>query len=344
MALLCRVAENMFWLSRYVERAIAVIRVVDVTAHLELDAGDAGSADVDFWTPLLGPVVDGTPNAPASDQAPRPSDVRYHLAFDADNPSSLISCIRRARATAREVRESISSEMWEQINTSYLALADPACVRQVEEDLHGFYTRTRDGLLLIQGLADVTIAQDASWAFLSLGKYLERAENVARLLRVQWHLLAGAPSQRYGDETVRLLAVLRSAGSAEAYARYYSLRVDPPRVLEFLLLNPTFPQSVRYCLGAAWSALESIAHGVAPADVNASPPVRALGLLRARLEHATVDEIIEHGLEESLAEVQSGIAQVTDRVTREYFRFAPAVGRQMAVARAAQIMAAQQQQ
>jgi uncharacterized alpha-E superfamily protein len=101
---------------------------------------------------------------------------------------------------------------------------------------------------------------------------------------------------------------------------------------------------VRYCLGAAWSALESIAHGVAPADVNASPPVRALGLLRARLEHATVDEIIEHGLEESLAEVQSGIAQVTDRVTREYFRFAPAVGRQMAVARAAQIMAAQQQQ
>jgi uncharacterized alpha-E superfamily protein len=344
VALLCRVAENMFWLSRYVERAIAVIRVVDVTAHLELDAGDPGAADIDFWTPLLGPVVDLPPNAASSDQAPRPSDVRYHLAFDPDNPNSLVSCIRRARATAREVRESISSEMWEQINTSYLAMADPARVRELEQDLHGFYTRTRDGLLLIQGLADVTVAHDASWDFLILGKYLERAENVARLLRVQSHLLAGVPAHNYEDETVRLLAVLRSAGSAEAYARYYSLRVEAPRVLEFLLLNPTFPQSVRYCLGAAWSALESVAHGVAYADVNALPPVRALGLLRARLEHASVDEVIEHGLEESLSEVQHGIAQVTDRITREYFRFAPAVGRQMAVARAAQIMAGQQQQ
>lgn len=344
MTLLCRVAESMFWLGRYVERAIAVIRVVDVTAHLELDAGDPTSADVDFWTPLLGPVVDPAPTEPTSDHRPGPSDVRYHLAFDGDNPNSLVSCIRRARATAREVRESISSEMWEQINTSYLALSDPTRMRELEEDLHGFYVRTRDGLLLIQGLADVTLAHDAAWSFISLGKYLERAENVARLLKVQCYLLTGAPAQRYGDETVRLLAVLRSAGSAEAYARYYSLRVEAPRVLEFLLLNPTFPQSVRFCLGAAWSALESVAHGVAYADVSAAPPVRALGLLRARLEHASVDEIIERGLEESMSEVQSGIAEVSDRLTREYFQFSPAVGRHMPVARAAQIMAAQQQQ
>src|SRR5437016_5368625 len=178
MPLLRRVAENMFWLNRYVERAIAVIRVVDVTAHLELDAGDADSQDVDFWTPLLGPTQDGEPHQLDNAEAPtpRPHDVRYFLSFDADNPGSLVSCVRCARASAREVRDSISSEMWEQINTSYLALADPARVRDVEEDLHDFYTRTRDGLLLIQGLADVTVAHDASWDFLTLGKYLERAE------------------------------------------------------------------------------------------------------------------------------------------------------------------------
>jgi uncharacterized alpha-E superfamily protein len=344
MPLLCRVAENMFWLSRYVERAIAVIRVVDVTAHLELDAGDASAHDVDFWTPLLGPVVDTNVALPASanDALPRPSDVRYHLAFDSDNPNSLVACVRHARAAAREVRESISSEMWEQINTTYLALSDSAAY-DVEEDVSGFYRRIRDGLLLIEGLADVTVAHDETWSFLTLGKYLERAESVARLLKLQTYLLGGGPARLYGDETVRLLAVLRSAGSAEAYARFYSLRVEAPRVLEFLLLNPTFPQSVRFSLGSAWAALRSVAYTLCYVDINTSPPVRALGRLRAQLEHASVDEIIEQGLDEFLQDVQTATAELTDSITREYFRFTPISGRQMAVARAAQIMAAQQQ-
>ena len=129
MSLLCRVAEHMFWLNRYVERAVATIRVVDVTAHLELDAGDADAEQIDFWTPLLGPALDGVhlQDAPR----PQPIDVRYYLAFDPDNPSSLISCVRHARAAAREVRDSISSEMWEQINTTYLMLTEPDRMRDV---------------------------------------------------------------------------------------------------------------------------------------------------------------------------------------------------------------------
>src|SRR5947199_3632593 len=173
MPLLCRVAENMFWLNRYVERAIAIIRVVDVTAHLELDSGDSDADDIDFWTPLLGPALemvsaDGAEEAPA----PLPHDVRYYLAFDQDNPSSLVSCVRHARAAAREVRDSISSEMWERINTSFLMLAEPNRVRDLEDDLHAFYRSVRDSLLLIQGLADATVAHDEPWQFLTLGKYL----------------------------------------------------------------------------------------------------------------------------------------------------------------------------
>src|ERR1700730_3781034 len=210
MPLLCRVAEHMFWLNRYVERAIATIRVVDSTAHLELDAGDADAQEVDFWTPLLGgDTLDSVHQQDA--RHPLPPDVRYYLAFDADNPSSLVSCVRHARAAAREVRESISSEMWEQINTSYLMLSEPDRVRDLEEDLHAFYKRIRDGLMLIQGLADATIAHDETWQFLSLGMYLERADNVSRLLRMQCHLLTNS-APPVGDDTVRLLAVLRSAG------------------------------------------------------------------------------------------------------------------------------------
>ncbi len=303
MELLCRVAENMFWLNRYVERAISIIRVVDVTAHLELDAGDAEDREVDFWTPLLGPALDAAQHHDAPQ--PSPQDVRYYLAFDPDNPSSLVSCVRAARNAARQVRDSISSEMWERINTSFLELIKSQRVGELEDDLHGFYRQVRDGLLLIQGLADATVAHDEAWQFLELGKYLERADNVSRLLRLQGHMLTTArrPSDA-GDETVRWLAVLRSAGSAEAYSRYYSLRVEPTRVLEFLLLNPTFPQSVRYSLGSAWSALESIAQAT---DEGSAPPVRALGMLQARLEHASVDEVLEHGLEEFLGGIHSGV-------------------------------------
>jgi uncharacterized alpha-E superfamily protein len=338
-SLLCRVAENMFWLSRYVERAIAVIRVVDVTAHLELDAGDPETEHIDFWIPLLGPVTDMGLDSAATDHLPRPADVRYHLAFDADNPNSLVSCVRRARSAAREVRDSISSEMWEQINTTYLVVGEPDRVRDLEEDLHSFYRSVRDSLLLIQGLADASVAHDEAWQFLTLGKYLERAENVSRLLRLQSHLLT-VSTPAPGDDTVRWLAVLRSAGSAEAYSRYYSLRVEPSRVLEFLLLNPAFPQSVRYSLGVAWSALESIAQMT---DVGSAPPVRALGMLRARLEHASVDEVLEFGLHDFLTGIQDDIGRVSERTTRAFFRYAPQLGRNVAVARAAQIMAGQQQ-
>lgn len=340
MPLLCRVAENMFWLNRYVERAISIIRVVDVTAHLELDSGDPDAEGIDYWTPLLGPAIDSVAHDGEDESpAPLPHDVRYYLAFDPDNPSSLVSCVRQARSAAREVRDSISSEMWERINTSFLMLAEPDRVRDLEDDLHAFYRGVRDSLLLIQGLADATVAHDESWQFLSLGKYLERADNVSRLLRLHSRLLTSG-SAPHGDETVRWLAVLRSAGSAEAYSRYYSLRVEPTRVLEFLLLNPLFPQSVRYSLGAAWEALQSIS---SETSTGSGPPVRLLGMLRARLEHASVDEVLAFGLEEFLANVQDEIAQVSERLTRAFFRYTPPLGRDRAVARAAQIMAAQQQ-
>lgn len=344
--MLCRVAENMFWLSRYVERAIAVVRLIDVTGHLELDAGEADEHGEDFWTPLLGPVGSGGYLNLAPGEVPAPRDVRYHLAFDAENPNSLVSCVRRARAAAREVRESISSEMWEQINTQYLTLVDPTLATQAEDELHTFHRRVHEGLVLIQGSADCTLAHDEPWRFLSLGKYLERADNVSRVLNLQTHLLLSAGAEthgRPGDDFVRWLAVLQSCGSAEAYARYYSLRVDPPRVIEFLLLNPHFPQSVRFSLGAAWDSLSAISGPPSLASDDSSLPIRALGTLRARLDYAGVDEVLEEGLAEFLTDVQRRIDVVAERLTSTYFRTEARSGRQIAVARAAISMTGQDQ-
>ncbi|HVG98383.1 MAG TPA: alpha-E domain-containing protein [Chloroflexota bacterium] len=353
--MLARVAEDLFWMSRYVERALAVARLIDVTVHLELD--DGGGADSDtLWAPLLRPALGSDSGVLALLTAPSPApavrDVRHELAFNSENPSSLISLIRLARASARGVRECISSEMWEQLNTLYLWLVSSQVRLEAEENPHGFHRRVREGAQFMQGLADSTLARDEAWHFITLGTYLERAQSVARVLNLETHLLM--PAVAHGeldalrpdtsrDDMVRWLAVLRSCGSAEAYARYYSLRVEPARVIEFLLLNEIFPQSVRFSLNAAWEALSGIA-GRMRSPRSDQPAARALGLLRARLEHAAVDEVLEEGLDVFLSDVQRRIEVVVGHVTHTYLRHEPQAGRVVGVARAAMIMAAQQQQ
>ena len=129
--MLCRVADDIFWMSRYVERAVWVGRLIDVVWHFELDAGDQDE-DAGVWVPLLGP------NHPKVTGAGTPSaqDVRHFLAFDQENPSSLVNLIRKARSAAQGVRESISSEMWEQLNTVYLSLHTTRPASQAEDDPH----------------------------------------------------------------------------------------------------------------------------------------------------------------------------------------------------------------
>jgi uncharacterized alpha-E superfamily protein len=307
--MLCRVAEQMFWMSRYLERAISVSRMADVMLHLELDLGE---------------------------QASSTTTAREQMTFGHDDPSALVGCVRNARMAARGIRESISSEMWEHTNTLFLSVIDPRLMHEAETDPPTFYKRLREGAQSIHGLADSTLAHGEDWHFYSLGKFLERADSVTRVLSLdsQWLWL---------DSTVRWLAVLRTCGSAEAYARYYSMRVEPARVIEFLLFNPIFPQSVRFSVNAAWSALSAIADDEAFLR-GPNPALRALGLLRANVEHAAVDEVLELGLGSFLTDVQRRVSEVTDHVTRIYLRDQAGLERQMPAARAARIMAAQQQQ
>lgn len=340
--MLCRVADDIFWMSRYVERAIAVGRLIDVVWHFELDAGEQDD-DGSFWLPLLG--TEGS-RPYLSGGKPTPRDVRHYLALAPENGSSLVSCIRKARTAAQGVRESISSEMWEQLNTVYLSLNSARVMAEAEDDPYAFYRRIRDGMWFVQGLADSTLLRDESWLFFCLGRSLERADSLARTLTLQASLLqeASASSQ---DDVVRWLAVLRSCGAAEAYSHYYALRIEPARVIEFLLLNPLFPQSIRFCLESAMSALEAIAGPVTigmPGVGKGDLAVRALGLLEARLRHTAVDEILEGGLEPFLEDIRQRVQTVSEHVTAGYLRDEPQPGRLVAVARAAMIMASQQQQ
>ena len=330
--MLCRVAEEIFWMGRYVERTVAVARLIDVTWHLELDDRDAGNPQHAVWVRLV-----------ADDAGPHsPSEVRHWMAFDRGNPRSLVSCVQRGRAAARGVRESISSEMWEALNTLHLSLTDPALETMVEDDPHTFYKRVGAEAQYIQGLADCTLPRDEPWLFATLGKDLERADNVANVLSVQAHLLV-ASTVREAEDTVRWLAVLRSCGSAEAYARYYALRTEPARVVEFLLLNGSYPQSVRFSLHEAAQALAALGGAQGPGGASTAA-ARSLGLLAAQLEHAAVDEVLEGGLQSYLTALRRDIARVVDHITRVYLRDEPRPTRHVAAARAAVLMAEQQQQ
>lgn len=321
--MLCRAAEDLFWLSRYVERAVAGSRLVEVTQHLELDAHAT-----DFWAPLVGDTI-----------ARRVKDVRRYLTSAEDNPNSLISCVRQARELARGVRECITSEMWEEINTLWMTLRQPRSARRPYRDPRTFHRVVRERLQQFQGLADLTLARDEPWQFLQLGTSLERADAVTLLLYRQAHLLTRGRGE---EDIVRWLALLRSCGSAEAYATYYSLRVEPSRIVEFLLLNPLFPQSVRFSLCAADSAMGAIAALRAAAGNDPGAPVRTLGKVRARVEHVGIDEIFGAGLDVFLDAVEDDVALVTEQLTITYFRDQPHAARLAGVARAARLMAEQQ--
>ena len=327
--MLCRVADDLYWMARYVERGVAVSRLIDVTRHLELDVG---LEERDFWGPLVGAIDLSA------------EDVSFYLLSDQLNPDSLVSCVRQARELARGIRESITSEMWEELNTLQQSLAAPK-QRQSQGAGVSFQGLIRQRLLYFQGLAGSTLAHDEPWDFLNLGTYLERADGVVRLLRRQAHLLAPRDGEEPSDaDMVRWLAVLRSCGSAEGYARFYSLRVEPARIVEFLLLNRVFPQSVRFALVAAEDALSAVAALRSAAENEPGPAVRTLGRVRAEVEHAAIDEVFETGLEEFLSGVQGSIAQVSDEIIATYLRDEPQPSRLVGVARAAALMAAQQQQ
>jgi uncharacterized alpha-E superfamily protein len=337
---LSRTADDLFWTSRYVERAVSMVRLIDVTWHLELDVGDEDEAQL--WTPVLRYGDLAFPAPETGGPPPTSSDVRRHLGLERQNPNSVVACITAARTAARGVRDSISSEMWETLNTLHLSLVDPRLSAEAEADPHTFYRRVREGAQFVQGLADSTLAHDEPWDFFCLGKYLERSDCIARVLTLQTHLLEGV---RTADaETLLWLALLRSCGSAEAYARYYSLRVEPARVIEFLLLNPVFPQSIRFSVDAAFDSLQAIAAVQDNEAASPNHPTRLLGRLRARLEFTAVDEVLEQGLGTVLDRVQREIALVCDHVTRAYLRSEPQGQRVVAAERAAAIMAGQQQQ
>lgn len=237
------------------------------------------------------------------------------LTFDLDNPTSIMSCVTR-RANARSIRGSINLRMWRELNKLYLQLRDPDFCRRAEDSPHEFYQAVECGSHLFQGVCDATLARDEGWQFIQLGKFLERADKTLRILDIQYHLLRGLDDPADLSLSNLQWAAVLHYSAYEGYQRLYVGRVEPERVVEFLLLHPTFPRSVRFSLEEAARALTAIEGAAAAQQV--SKVGRILGRVLSDLQYAEVGQVLQEGLHLFLGGVQEKCGQVGRAVQEAY--------------------------
>jgi uncharacterized alpha-E superfamily protein len=314
--LLSRVAEAVYWLGRYIERAENVVRFLDVNLNLTLDLPHEAAGQ---WQPIVNVTGDRAVFLERYGVATQESVVRF-LAFDAENPNSILSSVTAARENARSVRETISSEMWQQINGLYLLVAGESR-REAEIDLPAFCHQVRMACHLIHGLLHVTMSHNEAWQFILLGTLLERADKTTRILDVKYFILLPSLSDvgtPYDD--VQWSAVLKSVSGFEMYRKRHG-RLSPPSIVEFLLLDGDFPRSVRYCISVADGALHQITG--TPRGTFACQSEQRLGALRGDLEFAAVDAILTSGLHEFCDSSQSKLNAIDESIFADFFAQRP---------------------
>ena len=319
--MLSRVANSIYWMSRYLERAENVARFIGVNLNLNLDMPPEFGEQ---WGPLVNISGDRERFTKRYGEPTR-ENVMQFLTFDRDNPNSILSCVRNARESARSVREIISSEMWEQANHFYLMVKDAAANKSLFRNPHDFYAAVKMESHLFDGITEATMSHGEAWHFLQVGELLERADKTSRILDVKYFILL--PEEQAVGATVdniQWAALLKSASALEMY-RKHSKQISPAKVADFLILNRDFPRSVHSCLSRASSSLHAISGS--PPDAFSNKAEQKLGRLLSELNYTPIDEIIQGGLHEFLDELQTRLNRIDDAVFETFFTLRPLTGK-----------------
>jgi uncharacterized alpha-E superfamily protein len=311
--MLSRVADSIYWMSRYVERAENVARFIEVNLQLMLDAP---SGQDQQWEPLVNTTGDHEAFAKRHGEATQ-RNVIHFLTFDAENPNSILSCVCSARENARTIREIISSEMWLQLNKFYLMVTAAADDSSAQANPHEFFTEVKNANHLFNGVAAATMTHGEPLHFFHLGRMLERADKTSRILDVKYFILLRSV-QDVGTpfDDIQWAAVLRSASAFEMYRKRHG-RISPKSVVEFLLLDREFPRAIRFSLLAARDSLHAISG--TPAGTYRHLPEKLLGQLCSDLSFTSVDEIVNAGLHEYLDDLQDRMNQVSAGIYDTFF-------------------------
>ena len=310
--LLSRVAEAVYWMARYIERAENVARFLDVNHNLMIDLPHGFTGQ---WQPIVDTTGDGELFRERYHEATQQNVLQF-LAFDPSYGNSIYSCVRSARENARSVRETISSEMWEQINNLYLLITEES--RRVNPvPLPALCLQVRMACHLFTGILDVTMSHNETWHFIRIGTLLERADKTSRILDVKYFILL--PSIRdvgtpYDD--VQWSAVLKSVSGLEMYRKRHG-RIAPERIVEFLLLDGEFPRAIRYCVSRADRSLHAVTG--TPIGTFACPSEQRMGMVRSELDFARVEPILTTGLHEFCDALQTKMNKIDECILGDFF-------------------------
>ena len=321
--MLARVAGSLYWMSRYLERAENQARLIDVNLNLLLDFGHLSSSQLkDHWLPIVRSSGDEELFARLYQNADNRSVTEF-MSLCRDNPNSLISCISAARENARQVRDQISSEMWEVLNEAHHFIQRSRPQDLWHQGASAFYERIKRYSHLFQGITVSTFSRNEGFEFIQFGKYLERADQITRLLDMKYHILLPTAAEVGGAlDSAQWHAILRSASALEAYRRAYVSEVHYLKVIEFLLFDPHFPRGLRFCC-------QEMAHFIGLIEQHHCPPEghsasRRFAGFCARLEREHVRAVVQRGLHEYLDEAQLEIAEAGNLLYQNYM-YHPAV-------------------
>jgi uncharacterized alpha-E superfamily protein len=305
--MLSRVASHLYWLSRYLERAENMARILDVGASLALlsGTGDERAAR----EPL---IITDTLEAFAATGVPlTPEHVARYIAWSPDNPSSIVNCLEASRENARAVRGSITSEMWENINDTWLQLSAKREGGAEPVDA-AFFDWVKERSHLFRGVTFATIRRDQPYQFIRLGTFLERADNTARILSVKQAREAAESGSDGLTDYYRLSAVLRSVSSLEAYRDIYRDAIDARRVAELLIFDPSLPRSLRFCFGEVVRNLGELPQAPARAARRLAAHILAL------LEHGELEDVYGVGLDTFLQRFLNNTIRLGEAVQAAY--------------------------
>jgi len=312
--MLSRVADSIYWMARYVERAENLSRLLLSTQDLLLDAGSEGSDSSEFWGPILSTTGDFETYSTLFPRVTGKSVIDF-LTAHPSNPNSIANCVRAARENARTIRDQISDELWECVNGMRLY------VESVSSSRHqgvAFFERILRGSYEFQGIAASTTPRGESWHFLRVGTCLERADQMSRLLDTCSALSMEMPPHP-DSKPLRWAALLRSCSSWHAF-QVHSARLDPAKVLEYLLLKEEFPRSVACCVTEVHRALLTLSGHDRFDDIPEH--IRLAGRLRADLAYTKIEEIIEAGLHDYIDDLQTRLIEIGKAIFEAYVLYA----------------------
>ncbi len=342
--MLSRVADSLYWMSRYMERAENIARILDVNLQHVLDLPQKERELIrKLWAPLLRSTGDERDFYARYKEASSETVIDF-LTLNQENHNSIIKCVTAARENARHVREQISDEMWEELNRFYLSLQGLTVKKILKQSADEFFKHIRTGSHLFQGITDATMTHGEGWDFIQVGKYIERADKTTRILDSNEEVLQ--PKKEEYDrasETLRLAAILRSCSAHSAYRRVYVAQIEARKVLEFLLLNPNFPRSIRFCTHELDASLRRISG--ATEDSFRNDAEKLTGRMHSELSYNCIDDILSRGVTQTMDDIQRQLNKVGESLYRAYMYFeVPDVAKQTQSSSAAPAQAQAQTQ